>query len=36
VVDPIKEKWIGSPTINQNQTKKVLKYLQNVGNETNK
>jgi hypothetical protein len=36
VDDPIKEKWLGSPTIDSEQIKTVLKYLQIVGNETNK
>jgi hypothetical protein len=36
VGNPINEKWVDSPTLDPNQTETVLKYKQNVRNETNK
>jgi hypothetical protein len=36
VIDPIKEKGIGSLTIDPKQTKTILKYIQQIGNRTNK
>jgi hypothetical protein len=36
VGDPINEKGVDSPTLDPNQIETALRYLQMVGNETNK